>query len=283
MENGGEFLGLSNELWVGAILGAALSAFGAVLLEFSRGLWRWWLRQRPSWLILERLGERSEPVLVFYRDLWPPVGALFNTFEPLVNRPGVIPNIDKVWPHAEATALANLLYVFAVVDKHENLVLQPMSKDDGAWDAGIVILGAQTERCFQFYEQMESVAFRMTRDGNDIVDNTTAEKVKREPDYGYGIIIKTRNPHRTIGGRGVGLLIGGYGVLGTEAAGHWFRNHYGELAKDFGSRAFGVVVRAPVAGGAEAAVRLPEYDRAMEPKSRLRRALELLPLIHRQV
>ncbi|HYM16268.1 MAG TPA: hypothetical protein VEZ14_11980, partial [Dehalococcoidia bacterium] len=86
-----------------------------------------------------------------------------------------------------------------------------------------------------------------------------------------------------IGGKGVGLLIGGYGVLGTEAAGYWFRNHFAELAKDFGSRAFGVVICAPIAGGAEAAVRLPEYDRAMEPKSRFRRALEVLPFVYRQV
>ena len=52
-----------------------------------------------------------------------------------------------------------------------------------------------------------------------------------------GIIIKARNPHKLPNG-GVAFLIGGFGTLGTEAAGYYFRTRFKELGKRFGKKNF---------------------------------------------
>ena len=118
----------------------------------------------------------------------------------------------------------------------------------------------------------------------NILETATGQRINRAKSYGYGIILKTRNPLRTQGGPGVGLLIGGFGTLGTEAAGYYFRIHHKELARDFGRRTFGIVVRSSVAGGAESAERLHRYDRATEVKSGFRRRYERIVFwAHKQI
>lgn len=133
-----------------------------------------------------------------------------------------------------------------------------MGKDPGIWDRNLMILGAQTQKCFDFYSRMQEVAFRM--DANHIYDNKTGKPVKRDPGFGYGIIIKCKNPYVT-SGDGVGFLLGGYGTLGTEAATYYFTNNIAELGKKFGKKSFGVVVKASVSAGVQSTERLIRYDR----------------------
>lgn len=83
----------------------------------------------------------------------------------------------------------------------------------------------------------------------------------REDGYGYGIILKARNPHKMRGAPGVGFLIGGFGTLGTAAAAYYFREHLRDLGKEFGSRCFGIVVRASVTAGEQTVEGIPQYDR----------------------
>ena len=56
------------------------------------------------------------------------------------------------------------------------------------------------------------------------------------------------------------MLVGGYGVLGTEAATHYFAQHLAELGKDFGNKSFGIVVRALVSAGVQSTERIKKYD-----------------------
>src|SRR5581483_89667 len=261
---------------IGAVVGVVLGLALGVVSGFFGWIRRWWRDSRPVHLVLQRIGDDAEPVLVFARDFQQPLlpdpatktvkPVPLVVSEPLTGTVGQVPNIPSLWSRVEATAYGNLLFVLAQARKMRNVELVEMSKDAGKWNASIVVLGAQTERCFQFYEQMTGVAFSMTRDGKDIVDETTVPPsvVPRVGPYGYGIILKTRNRHRTQGGPGTAFLIGGFGVLGTEAAGYFFRTRINELARLFGNRTFGVIVRADANAGAETVQRLAEYDRATE-------------------
>lgn len=134
-----------------------------------------------------------------------------------------------------------------------------MSQDTGIWNTNIVVMGAQAQKCFDFYNRLEGVMYAV--DANNIFDKETGAIVEREEGYGYGIILKARNPYKIGGAPGIGLLIGGYGTLGTAAAAYYFREHLEELGRRFGSRCFGVIVRASVTAGEQSVERLPRYDK----------------------
>ena len=105
---------------------------------------------------------------------------------------------------------------------------------------------------------MDNVAYRID---TELRDTSTGKVITREPGYGYGIILKAKNRYAS---NGVGLLVGGYGVLGTEAASYYFRRYCAELGKRFGNRCFGVVVRASVTAGVQSVERLDSFDKWFE-------------------
>ena len=89
--------------------------------------------------------------------------------------------------------------------------------------------------------------------------------MERKEGFGYGIILKALNPFKTPGPRGIGILIGGFGVLGTAAAAaYYFKENFRELGKEFGMDCFGIAVRAPVTAGEQAVERIREWDRRFD-------------------
>jgi hypothetical protein len=120
-------------------------------------------------------------------------------------------------------------------------------------------MGAQAQKSFDFYEQMQNVAFKV--DAKQIWDQTESKPVPREDAFGYGVIVKAKNPFTKGRQPGVAILIGGFGTLGTAAAAYYFREHLPDLGKRFGADYFGAVVRASVSAGEQSAQRLPQYDR----------------------
>jgi len=135
-----------------------------------------------------------------------------------------------------------------------------MSADPGIWNTNLIVMGAQAQKCFDFYDRLDGVMYAV--DANDIYVKESGAVIPRAPGYGYGIILKARNPHKTSGADGVGILIGGYGTLGTLAAAYYFREHLKDLGKNFHKRCFGVIIRASVTAGQESVERLSQYDRA---------------------
>lgn len=134
-----------------------------------------------------------------------------------------------------------------------------MSQDHiGEWNYNLIVLGAQAQKSFDFYKNMENVAYRM--DGTEIYDNATNEIIQREAGYGYGIILKTLNPLKTKG-QGIAFLIGGFGVLGTAAASYYFKENFQKLGKEFGEKYFGIIVRTSISAGEHATERLKNYDK----------------------
>jgi|GEM_PF-2041729 len=252
-------VGLSRDVWVGAIFGAILGAIVIPLvLEGIRSLSHWWKASRPRQKVLGPLANNDEICTIFVRDFYLEEGSRIISVEPR-RGVGVVSNVHELWPDVEGRGVSYILNALGQVGKRHNISIVRMSQDAGIWDTNIVVMGAQAQKCFDFYGRLEGVMYAV--DANNIFDKETGANVEREDGYGYGIILKARNPHKTGGSPGVGFLIGGFGTLGTAAAAYYFREHLEELGKRFGSGCFGIVVRASVTAGEQTVERLAQYDK----------------------
>ncbi len=250
---------MTRETWLGAILGAVLGSLVIPgVLKLIELLRHWWTWSRPSRKLLEGLANQVEPCKIFVRDFVIPKDTKLYSVEPRLGV-GIVPNVHELWPDVEGRAVGNLLNIFGQVGKTKNIEIVRMSQDFGEWNANIIVLGAQAQKSFDFYSHMKFVAYRM--DEKEIYENEGKQIVKREQGYGYGLILKGLNPLKTSGNRGVAILIGGFGVLGTAAASYYFKENFKRLGKEFGSDFFGIIVRAPISAGEQATERLSTYDK----------------------
>jgi hypothetical protein len=250
---------MTRETWYGAILGAVLGSLvipGVLkLIELFR---HWWTWSRPSRKLLEGLANQDELCKIFVRDFVVTKDTKLYSVEPRLGV-GIVPNVHELWPDVEGRAVGNLLNIFGQVGKTKNINIVRMSQDFGEWNANLIVLGAQAQKSFDFYTHMKFVAYQM--DDKEIYENESKQVVKREDGYGYGLILKALNPLKTTGNRGVAILIGGFGVLGTAAASYYFKENFKKLGKEFDSNFFGIIVRAPVSAGEQATERLLAYDK----------------------
>jgi hypothetical protein len=250
---------LSADIWSGAILGAVLgSVVIPVFCYFLGVLIRFWRETRPSRRLLGGIADQGEPCKIFIRDFMNPGASPILSVE--AGRPmGVVPNVPKLWADADGRGATSIFNVLGQVGKTQNIEIVQMSQDIGEWNSHVIVIGSQANKSFDFYRLMQNVAFRV--DALNICDAVSGEIVKREPEFGYGVILKCLNPFKTAGRRGIGILIGGFGILGTAAAAYYFREHFRQLGREFGDDYFGIVVRAPVTAGEQAVERLEKWDR----------------------
>lgn len=254
-----QILGLSKELWIGAILGTIISFIFWVMVSLARKAHLWFKTSRPRMLILGDMANDEEKCLIFIRHLYIQNVSLTTPLLEDVPRLGTghVPNVRDLWADVDGTALADILNVLGQVGKKRNIRIIRMSEDQGEWNGHIIVIGGQSHKSYDFYALMEQVFYKMNN--KDILD-ATGGIIDRQSGFGYGVILKARNPKRT-GKPGVAFLIGGFGTLGTEAASYYLREHLDELGKDFGRHCFGIVVRASISAGVESIERLHEYDK----------------------
>ena len=252
--------GLSQEIWTGAILGAVI---GAIVIPIVWGLISyfrsWWKYTRPQNQLFGQLRLQEEKCQVFVRDFLIDINSKLLSVEPRIGV-GEVPNVNQLWADVDGKAAADVLNALGQVGKTRNISIVRMSQDTGQWNSHVIVIGGQSQKSFDFYRNFEKVEYSM--DANQIYDNRD-NPINREDGFGYGIILKARNPFKTEGD-GIGFLIGGFGTLGTVAASHYFREHFKDLGKQFSSKYFGIVVRAPVTAGEEAVERLNQYDRVSD-------------------
>lgn len=224
----------------------------------------WYSYTRPSKRVLGGIADNKQLVRIFVKDFIVKDNVfadpkLFSIEGPTTQ---AHPNIEKVWAEAEGHGVARLLNILGELGKRNKLEITEMSKGYDSWDSNMIVLGAQAMKCMDFYEVMEDVAYSM--DENHIYNKESGEIIPRdEPEkYGYGLILKTKNPQ--MDKPGIGILLGGYGVLGTEAAIHYFISNLAKLGKEFGNKSFGIIVRAKVSAGQQSATRIKNYDKVFE-------------------
>lgn len=250
---------MTRETWVGALLGAILGSFVIPgVLKLFELIVNWWKWSRPARKLLEGLSDQNEYCKIFVRDFIVTEDTKLYSIDPRLGV-GIVPNVHELWPDVEGRAVGNLLNILGQVGKTKNIDIVRMSQDIGEWNTNLIVLGAQAQKSFDFYKNMKCVAYRM--DDKEIYDTQNNQVIKRDEGYGYGLILKALNPFKTTGSRGVSFLIGGFGVLGTAAASYYFKENFKNLGEEFKSDYFGIVVRAPVSAGEQAAERLYNYDK----------------------
>lgn len=247
---------------------ATLISFGQFLLDILRLLFSGWKRfkhwysfTRPSQKLLGKIADNNHLLRIFVKDFI----VNENTFEDpkLISIEGPTtqahPNVEKVWPEVEAKGIARLLNLLGDLGKRQKIEITEMSKGYEFWDCNMIVLGAQAMKCMDFYEVMQNVAYSV--DEHHIYNKESGEVIPREePEkYGYGLILKAKNPNLH---DGIGILLGGYGVLGTQAAIYYFIQNMAALGKEFGNRSFGLIIRAKVSAGEQSAIRLKRYDKS---------------------
>lgn len=245
-----------------SILQSILDIF-KLLVSLGKSVFHWYSYTRPSKKLLGKMVDSKSLLRIFVKDFIvrdntggsPP--KLISQEGPTTQEH---PNIEKVWAEAEARGVARLLNLLGELGKKDKLEVVEMSRGYDFWDTNMIVLGAQARKCMDFYEVMEDVAYSV--DEQHIYERETGRTVNREPEYGYGIILKAKNP-QMIGG-GTGILLGGYGVLGTQAAVYYFIKNIANLGKKFGNRSFGIVVRARVSAGEQAVKRIKRYDKVFD-------------------
>lgn len=217
----------------------------------------WWIFKVPARKVLQQIADNKTEVNIFVRDFFIQPNTQLLAREGLNGPIGIVPNVHELWPRVEGIGLAKILNTLGQIDKNEKIIITEMGKDPGIWNKNIIILGAQTQKCFDFYSKMNEVAYKVT--AQNIIRISTGKVIKRDPRYGYGIILKCKNPF-VLNNKGIGILVGGYGVLGTEATTYYLSQHLADLGKDFGSKSFGIVIRASISAGVQSTERLKKYD-----------------------
>jgi len=247
-------------------IGLAWDIIKSIPSAFRR-ISEWWNYRRPAGKVLDSFLKDNQGLKIFVKDLFVPD----NTWNSpkLFSKEGDIlqknPNIHKVWPDVEAKAVAQLSNLLGDLGKKKGIEIVEMSEGYDDWESNMMVLGAQAVKCREFYKVMNKVAYGV--DDNSIFNIETKKPIKMESGYGYGIIIKASNPY-VKSGNGQGILLGGFGVLGTKASVYYFIRNIHKLGKKFGDKNFGVVVRARIASGEQSTRRLKKYDKVYEKESR---------------
>lgn len=226
----------------------------------------------PARLVLKGIADNSEPCHILVRDMLVELhqdpGLNWVDRWPLLDRApqrlgghveGRGPNIPVVWADSDGKAIADVLNVLGQVGKRNNIRLVRRSEDEGERNCHIIVVGGQDQNARHFYQAMREVFYRM--DERQIFEAVANRPLPLEADYRYGLILKATNPSKVTGSHGVAILIGGFGVLGTLAAAYYLRTRIAELARTFGGRNFGVVVRCRQKAPPETAERMHELDR----------------------
>lgn len=252
---------LSEINWITLTFSLLIIPAGLNLIKFVIRLFK---ERRPALLFLDRIYKNDETCKIFIRDLIKEKNSKLLAIEPNVGI-GEVPNVINVYPEVEGKGISYIFNVLGKVGKTKNIELIGLGEDRGEWNSNVILLGGQSQKHMDFYRHMINVAYRM--DDKEIYNNITNEIVVRENGFGYGIILKSGNPY--FGGKDPGnaILLGGFGVLGTQAAAYYFKEHFVDLGRDFKKNCFGIVVRSPISAGVEAVERLKEYDYCFNNKS----------------
>lgn len=219
----------------------------------------WWNLNLPAGKVLGDYLNNKTSIKIYVKDLIVPGNTIHNPklFSNEGNIQQINPNINKVWPEVESRAVATISNLLGELGKSKNIFIVELSKGYNEWTNNMIVLGAQAVKSREFYEVMNNVGYGVNDD--NIYDFITKKPIEMDlQTFGYGIILKAQNPQNN---NYPAFLLGGYGVLGTEAAVFYFCNNIALLGKEFGRNYFSIVIKARIASGSQSTVRIKKLDK----------------------
>jgi len=130
-------------------------------ISFIMNIRGWWKNILPAQKVLGPLANNKNILAIFVRDFFITPGTPLLSQEGLNGPIGIVPNVLNLWSDVEGKSLAKLLNLFGVAGRTTNIEVIEMGKDPGIWNRNMIILGAQTQKCFDFYSRMQEVAYRV--------------------------------------------------------------------------------------------------------------------------
>lgn len=146
-------LGLSLDVWAGAILGALVIPG---VLQIGKSLAGWWIALRPPRQVLGPLASNDEACTIFVRDFFLDKDSKLTSVEPRVGV-GIVPNVRELWSEADGRGVSYVFNALGQVDKRQNISIVRMGQDTGIWDTNLVVMGAQAQKCFDSYQRLQGV------------------------------------------------------------------------------------------------------------------------------
>lgn len=244
---------LSAEQWVGAVLGAAVSAIFAATFTAVRAV----LRLRPLRRVLGKLADNDMATAIYVREMFVRQGALWSkepqylpTAPTTIHLAGPYPNIPSVMGQADVVAASEVAALLGEAGKRAEIVFRTIEEDWDTWDEPLVTIGGH----FKTFRVLEIATPRLITYSLAAVDRFTVagsnQQFVNDGNTEYGVIVKAIHPTT----KAPCLVIMGLGALGTECASLFFRRNARTFAKMFGSGPFAVVVRVALQHGRQTGV-----------------------------
>ncbi len=273
---------LTKEQWVGAILGASVSAIFAATFATIRAA----LRLRPLRRVLGGLVGNDGPTAIYVRDMFVHQGALWSkepqylpTAPTSIGLAGPYPNIPSVTGQSDVMAASDVSALLGEAGKRADITFRTLEKNWDTWNEPLVTIGGQF-KTFRVLEIATPQLIEYSLDAGDrFTISATGEVFANDGVTDYGIVVKAMHPVTKV----PCLVIMGLGALGTECASLFFRNNARTFAKMFGGGSFAVVVKVGLQHGRQAGVPVwlgPQpacWRRVMHPYLFLTRVRHWLP------
>jgi hypothetical protein len=221
---------LSSLDWKGAVLGAIVSGVFAGSFQTARALWN----RRPIRRFLGDLADDKKVVSVFVRD----VVSADNKYQS--ERP--TGEVDywqnyRVVGRADVEVATDAVNLLGQVGRTKNIVWRQVNRDAELWSEPIICAGGS----FKAEKALELCVPRLARyeSPQTFVTLPDERRFDMKDGYDYGLIYRSFHPQTNV----PCVLLFGFGVSGTEAAGAFLRTKAKRLARLYGPRAFAAIVR----------------------------------------
>jgi hypothetical protein len=253
-------------MWVGAVLGAVVSAAFLGTLSLVSGL----RGLAPIRRLLGDFAKQDAACAIFVRSMFSD-GNCYKSRLPDYSPPDTTNtvrkwrNISSVTSTSDMRAATHFTNLLGQAGKREGVSFHSIEADWGLWDTNVAAIGGsfKTDRIFEFANPPRVVI----ESGSGGFRVSSGELFDARSGNDHGLIYKVTNPAT----RRKCFMVIGLGSMGTEAASYYLRTKARYLGKLFGGRDFALVVHVRVDHGPEAASPrwfspgLPQWRRAMHP------------------
>jgi hypothetical protein len=226
--------------WADALLGLFVVSVATTLQVGWKTFWN----LRPLRRFFDDLGDNSKTLSVFAREMVSQDGRYYSW----------LPNGDpQVWQNfpvvglIDVEAATDALNILGQAGRTANISWSRVTTDSGIWDEPMICVG----RSFKVDQVLALcrptfVSCTLT---DTLVVNGGPTFQADVTTHDYGLVARLRHPETGVSC----VVLVGFGMAGTAAAGNFLRRRAPHLARLYGARPFAVILRAGWNDGASAA------------------------------
>ncbi len=244
------FNSISYEIWIGAIIGAIISALFMLFFSFLKGIIFKIKEQLPVRKVVGDFANDEQICSIFLKNLYS------HNYEYLSNEPNFFPpytkntqrewqNIPFVIANSDFQAATDFTNILGQIGKRKNIIFRSIENEWDLWSENILSIGGnyKTEKIFE----LSNNKYVEITENNSFKFNDHSELFFSKDNNDFGLIYKATNPAT----QKKCFVIMGIGVEGTKAASYYFRTNLSQIGKMFGKNDFALLVKIKIGQGRE--------------------------------